>query len=146
MLYLLHEELRELFSALNVLRYVPFRMIAAVVTSLTITWLLYPWFIKVLRIKQIGQTIREDGPASHLQKEGTPTMGGTLMVVAILVSLLLWADLSNTYVLMTGIIMFGYAVLGFVDDRMKLVRRKGIKGKTKLLWQFIIAKIGRAHV
>jgi phospho-N-acetylmuramoyl-pentapeptide-transferase len=142
MFYLLHEWLREhVSSGLNVLRYVPFRAIAAVVTSLMITWLLYPWFIRVLRYRQIGQTIREDGPQDHFKKAGTPTMGGALMIVAILVSVALWADLRNVYVLMTMAITAGYAVLGFMDDWLKLVRGggRGVRGKTKLFWQFGLA-------
>jgi phospho-N-acetylmuramoyl-pentapeptide-transferase len=138
MLYLLRDYLADHISVFNVLRYVPFRIIAGIITSLVITWVLYPWFIKVLQLKQIGQTIREDGPEGHLQKAGTPTMGGTLMVIAILVSVVLWGDLSNWYVLLTCFILTGYAILGFVDDRMKLVKGKGIRGKTKLLWQFIL--------
>lgn len=138
MLYLVQDYLTDYISVFNVLKYVPFRIIAGIVTSLVITWVLYPWFIKVLQLKQIGQTIRSDGPERHLQKAGTPTMGGTLMVIAILVSILLWGDLSNWYVLMTCFILLSYAVLGFVDDRLKLTRKKGIKAKTKLLWQFIL--------
>ena len=141
MLFVLREYLQDYVSALNVLRYVPFRVVASIVTGLMITWILYPWFIKVLQMKQIGQTIREDGPQSHLEKAGTPTMGGTLMVIAILSAILLWADLTNIYVLMTAFIMLGYAILGFVDDRMKLMRGggKGVRGKTKLLWQFLLS-------
>jgi phospho-N-acetylmuramoyl-pentapeptide-transferase len=141
MLYLLQENLRDYLGALNVLRYIPFRLIASVVTGLAITWLLYPWFIKVLQLKQIGQTIRNDGPESHFSKAGTPTMGGTLMMIAVLVSIALWSDLSNIYVLLTSFIIAGYAILGFVDDRLKLVRGggKGISGKTKLFWQFLLS-------
>ncbi len=141
MLYWLQDVLRDYLGALNVLRYIPFRLIAAVVTGLSITWVLYPWFIKVLQLKQIGQTIREDGPQSHLSKAGTPTMGGTLMMIAVLVSIALWADLTNVYVLLTSFIVAGYATLGFIDDRMKLMRggAKGIRGKTKLFWQFVIS-------
>lgn len=141
MLYLLHEYLIEYVSAFNVLRYVPFRIIASIVTSLVITWVLYPWFIKVLQLKQIGETVRDDGPETHAQKAGTPTMGGTLMIVAIMVSVLLWGDLTNPYVLLTCFVMLSYAVLGFIDDRLKLVSRKGLRGRTKLVWQFVIVFI-----
>jgi len=139
MLFLLYENLREYFSALNVVRYVSFRVIAAMVTSLLITWLLYPWLIKALRTKQIGETIRTDGPEQHRKKSGTPTMGGALMVVAIFVSLVLWGDLQNIYVVLTCITMVAFAAIGFVDDRMKLMRRKGMRGKVKLGLQFVVA-------
>jgi phospho-N-acetylmuramoyl-pentapeptide-transferase len=139
MLFLLYESLREQVSALNVLRYVPFRVIAAMVTSLLITWMLYPWLIRSLRVKQIGETIRTDGPAGHKVKGGTPTMGGALMVAAIFVSVALWGDVQSPYVGLTCITMLAFAVIGFIDDRMKLMRKKGMRGKVKLLCQFAVA-------
>ena len=139
MLFQLQESLRELFGPFNVLRYVPFRLIAAAVTSLAITWLLYPWLIRTLQERQVGEKIRDDGPQGHRVKAGTPTMGGALTVVAILVSVILWGDLSNFYVLFTCMIMLGFAALGFVDDRRKLTGRRGLRGKVKLAWQFVIA-------
>ena len=135
----LQEILRDYFGPFNVLRYVPFRAILAIITGLVITWFLYPWLIRRLQALQIGQTIREDGPERHRAKSGTPTMGGLLIVIAVLSSLVLWGELRNPYVLLTAGIILGYTVLGFVDDWMKIVRKKGIRGKTKLLWQFIIA-------
>lgn len=139
MLYWLQETLRDFYGPFNVLRYLPVRIIAAILTSLLATWLLYPWFIRMLQIKQIGQVVRTDGPERHLSKSGTPTMGGTLMIVTVLVSVLLWGDLRSPYVWMTLIVMLGYAVLGFMDDYFKITRKKGVKGKTKLFWQFLIS-------
>ncbi len=139
MLYWLQETLRDYYGPLNVLRYLPFRIIASIFTSLIATWLLYPWFIRMLQIKQIGQVVRTDGPERHLSKSGTPTMGGTLMIVTVMVSVMLWGDLSSPYVWLTLIVMLGYAVLGFMDDYFKITRKKGVRGKTKLFWQFLIA-------
>lgn len=143
MLFLLYEYLTKIFGPLNVVRYIPFRVIAGVVTALAITWGLYPWFIATLRARQVGQTIREDGPQTHLGKEGTPTMGGALMVVAILVSVVLWGDLTSPYVGLTCAILACYGALGFADDWMKMIRGKGkgLRAKTKLAWQFAVAFI-----
>ncbi len=139
MLFWLQEILRDYYTPINVLRYLPFRIIASVFTSLVATWLLYPWFIRMLQIKQIGQVVRTDGPERHLSKSGTPTMGGTLMIVTVLVSVLLWGDLKSPYIWLTLIIMLAYAILGFMDDYFKITRKKGVRGKTKLFWQFLVS-------
>ena len=138
MFYVFFEQLKDLFGPFNVLRYVSFRVVAATTTALIITWLLYPWLIKRLQRLQIGEVIREDGPQSHHKKAGTPTMGGTLMVVSILSSVLLWGDLTNVYVLMTMGLTLAFAAIGFVDDSAKLTKGKGIRGKTKLGLQLLI--------
>jgi len=137
MLFPFYEHLRDLFGPLNILRYVPFRVIAAVVTALIITWGLFPWFIRRLKERSVGQTIREELP-EHAHKGGTPTMGGALMIIAILASVLLWGDLSNMYVVLTCAIVIAFGAVGFADDWLKLSRGggKGLRGKTKLLWQF----------
>ena len=103
---------------LNVLRYVPFRVIAATITAMLICFLLSPWFIRELQKKQIGQVIRDEGmiPEAHVKKRGTPTMGGALLLLAVLGSTILWCDLRNTFVLATTAVTAGYGVIGYLDD------------------------------
>ncbi len=141
MFYVFFEQLKDIFGPFNVLRYVSFRVVASATTALVITWLLYPWLIKRLQRKQIGEVIREDGPQSHLSKAGTPTMGGTLMVMSILSSVLLWGDLTNIYVLLTMGLTLAFAAIGFVDDSMKLTRRKGLRARTKLCLQLAVTLV-----
>ena len=105
-----------------------FRAIAALATALLTCLVLYPWFIRQLQMKQIGEVVRHDGPESHLSKRGTPTMGGTLLVLAVLVSCLLWCNLRNEFVWMTLAITLIYAGVGFVDDYMKLHGKDGKGG------------------
>jgi phospho-N-acetylmuramoyl-pentapeptide-transferase len=99
-----------------------------------------PWMIRKLSRKKIGQSIREDGPQSHFEKKGTPTMGGTLILVAIAISTLLWADLSNRYIWVILLVTLGYGVIGFVDDYRKVVKNNsdGLSAKAKLFWQSLI--------
>lgn len=127
-------------SALNVLRYTPFRAIMSVITAMMISFLLAPWFIRTLRGKQIKQVIRGDGPESHLSKSGTPTMGGALILLSCLVPTILWADVSNIFVSLTAALTAGYGLIGYVDDRLKIQGRntKGLAGRYKLLGQFSI--------
>jgi phospho-N-acetylmuramoyl-pentapeptide-transferase len=127
-------------GALNVLRYTPFRVIMAVITAMLLSFLLAPWFIRTLRGKQIRQIIRTDGPQSHLSKSGTPTMGGALILLCSLLPTILWADVSNVFVVLTAAVTVGYGIIGYVDDRMKLVGRStaGLSGRYKLLGQFVI--------
>jgi phospho-N-acetylmuramoyl-pentapeptide-transferase len=138
MLFLFYEQLTDLFGPFNVLRYTSFRVVAAACTALVISLLLYPWLIKKLQSQMIGQTIRSDGPQSHLAKAGTPTMGGALIVVAVLVSVLLWGDVTNSLVLVTMLNILTFAVIGFIDDRMKLAEgnSKGLRGKAKFLLEW----------
>ncbi|MGD9000708.1 MAG: phospho-N-acetylmuramoyl-pentapeptide-transferase [Granulosicoccaceae bacterium] len=140
MLYHLSQYLSEFYSGFNVFQYLTLRAILGVLTALTISFVIGPSMIRRLSLKQIGQTIRDDGPQSHLSKAGTPTMGGALIIVAIAVSTLLWADLSNRYiwVVLATTIMFG--VIGFVDDYIKLVRKdpKGLRAKYKYFWQSVV--------
>lgn len=127
-------------GALNVLRYTPFRAIMAVITAMMMSFLLAPWFIRTLRGKQIRQVIRADGPQSHLSKSGTPTMGGALILLSCLVPTILWADVSNVFVLLTAAVTAGYGIIGYVDDRLKIIGRNtaGLSGRYKLLGQFLI--------
>jgi phospho-N-acetylmuramoyl-pentapeptide-transferase len=127
-------------SFLNVLRYVPFRVIAATVTAMLLTFILSPWFIRELQRKQIGQVVREDGPASHRVKQGTPTMGGALILLCVLVPTILWCEPRNVFVWATTAVTAGYGVIGYLDDYLKirLKNPKGVPGRYKLLGQFLI--------
>jgi len=127
---------------LNVLRYVPFRIIAATVTSMLLCFALSPWFIRELQRKQIGQVVRDDGliPEGHVKKRGTPTMGGALLLLAVLGSTILWCDLRNTFVLAASAVTAGYGVIGYLDDYLKIRMKnsKGLPGRYKLLGQFLV--------
>ena len=138
-LYPLHEH--PALSALNVLRYVPFRALAATMTALLMTFFLYPWFIRRLQAKQIGQVIRKDGPASHLSKAGTPTMGGALILLALIGSTVLWADPRNTMVWLVAAITVLYGGIGYIDDAAKIRKQHsaGLSGRARLLLEFGIA-------
>jgi phospho-N-acetylmuramoyl-pentapeptide-transferase len=126
MLYYLLFELRNSFSALNVFRYITFRTAIAALTAMIISFALGPWLIEKMRSIKLGQFIREEGPKSHQQKAGTPTMGGILINVAILVPTLLWADLTNPYIWLILLITFAYAAIGFIDDYRKLVKKQNL--------------------
>ena len=125
---------------LNVLRYVPFRAIAATITAMLFAFLISPWFIRELQRKQIGQVIREDGPASHRIKSGTPTMGGALILLSVLVPTIMWCDPRNVFVWATTAVTAGYGVIGYLDDylKIKLKNPKGVPGRYKLLGQTLI--------
>jgi phospho-N-acetylmuramoyl-pentapeptide-transferase len=125
---------------LNVLRYVPFRTIAATVTAMLLAFALSPWFIRELQKKQIGQVIREEGPATHKVKSGTPTMGGALILLCVLVPTILWCDPHNVFVWATTAVTAGYGVIGYLDDylKIKLKNPKGVPGRYKLLGQVVI--------
>ena len=133
------------FGAFNLFRYLTFRTGGAVITALVISFVVGPSLIRWLRSRQSsGQPIREDGPASHLiKKQGTPTMGGTLILLALTLATLLWADLTNGYVWVVLLITLGFGGIGFADDYLKLTRRTsgGLSGRMKLAGQFLIAGI-----
>ncbi len=143
MLYHLLYPLHTTFSVFNVFRYITFRTIYASLTAFLICFLLGPWMIRKLAEMQVGQYIRDDGPKTHLDKAGTPTMGGTLIIVSIVVSILLWSDLTNFYVWITLFVVVGYGLVGFIDDYLMQVKKqsKGLSVRTKLVWQAIIALI-----
>ncbi len=143
MLYHLLYPLHTTFSVFNVFRYITFRTIYASLTAFLICFLLGPWMIRKLAEMQVGQYIRDDGPKTHLDKAGTPTMGGTLIILSIVVSILLWSDLANFYVWITLFVVVGYGLVGFIDDYLMQVKKqsKGLSVRTKLLWQAIIALI-----
>lgn len=143
MLYHLLYSLVEYNTFFNVFRYITFRTIYAVVTAVLICWLVGPWAIRQLRKFSIGQSIRPDGPATHLSKEGTPTMGGLLILLASVAATLLWADLTNVYVWLVLWTTLGFGAVGFLDD-LRVVRKrshKGLSGKLRLVLEFLIAGI-----
>ena len=125
---------------LNVVRYVPFRVIAATITAMLISFFVSPWFIRELQKKQIGQVVRTDGPETHMVKSGTPTMGGALILLSVLLPTILWGDLSNVFVWATTAVTVGYGVIGYLDDYLKIKAKnsKGVPGRYKLLGQFVI--------
>ena len=137
MLMLLAEQLIPFYSGFNVFGYITLRTILGVLTALFISFIVGPIMIRRLSILQIGQHIRTDGPQSHLSKAGTPTMGGALILVAIAVSTLLWADLRNFYVWLVLLVTLAFGLIGWVDDYKKLVLRnsKGLSAKAKYSWQ-----------
>jgi phospho-N-acetylmuramoyl-pentapeptide-transferase len=141
MLYYLLYALHDKFSLFNVFRYITFRAILAVLTALLLSFLSGPWVIRKLQQLQVKQYIREDGPSKHLEKEGTPTMGGTLILFSIVVSVLLWADLSNFFIWISLMVLLGFGAIGFGDDYLKLTRKnsKGLKMKEKILLQLLVA-------
>jgi phospho-N-acetylmuramoyl-pentapeptide-transferase len=129
------------FSPLNVFKYLTFRSAYAAVTALLIAFLLGPWLIEKLRVLKFGQSIRTDGPESHLAKSGTPTMGGILIIVAVVVAVLLWADLRNVYMWISlgALVLFG--LIGFLDDWLKIKYRSsdGIPAWVKFWAQVVVA-------
>jgi phospho-N-acetylmuramoyl-pentapeptide-transferase len=119
---------------------VPFRTIASTLTAMVLAFVLAPWFIRELQRKQIGQVVRDDGPAAHKLKSGTPTMGGALILLCVLVPTVLWCDPRNVFVWATTAVTAGYGVIGYLDDYLKIKLRnpKGVPGRYKLLGQFVI--------
>ncbi|MGB1110490.1 MAG: phospho-N-acetylmuramoyl-pentapeptide-transferase [Gammaproteobacteria bacterium] len=145
MLYHLSVYLSDHFSIFNAFQYSTFRAIMGVLTALFISFMVGPKMIRSLSSKQIGQQIRDDGPESHFSKAGTPTMGGALILVAVGVATLLWADLSNRYVWITLIVTMLFGAVGWVDDYRKVVHKnsKGLSAREKYFWQSVVA-IGAA--
>lgn len=143
MLYHLLYPLHITFSVFNVFRYITFRTIYASLTAFFICFLLGPWMIRKLADMQVGQYIRDDGPKSHFDKAGTPTMGGTLIILSLTAAILLWSDLTNYYVWIVLFVIIGYGAIGFVDDYLMQVKKqsKGLTVRNKLLLQGIIALI-----
>ena len=125
----------------NVFNYITLRAVLATITALVISFVLGPWVIRKLTEMKVGQAVRNDGPQTHLVKAGTPTMGGTLILLAIAITTLLWADLSNRYVWVTLAVTMATGVIGFIDDYKKVALKnpKGLSAKQKLLWQSVIA-------
>jgi phospho-N-acetylmuramoyl-pentapeptide-transferase len=139
--YLLYHVLQRYFSPLNVFRYITVRTVYASLTAMFLAFVFGPWLIRRLREMQIGQYIREEGPQAHQKKAGTPTMGGVLIVLSTAIPSLLWADLTNPFILLSLFALFGFAAIGFVDDYAKVSKQRnlGLSGKTKLSLQFLVS-------
>lgn len=140
MLFALFQLLGQEVRAFNVFTYITLRAVLATLTALVISFLVGPTMIRKLTAYKIGQSVRDDGPQTHLPKAGTPTMGGALMLVAIAVATLLWADLTNRYVWVVLLTTLGFGIIGWIDDYRKVVHRnpKGLSAKAKYFWQSII--------
>jgi len=143
MFYLLYQAFHEHFRILNLFRYITFRTAYASLTALFLALVLGPWLIRKLREFQIGQFIREDGPQSHHAKAGTPTMGGVLIVLCIVLPTLLWADLRNLFVWLVIAVTLAFAAIGFWDDYQKVRHRNnlGLTARTKILLQILVSFI-----
>ena len=139
MLLYLTQKLTALEGAFRLFNYLTLRAILAALTALVISFLIGPWMIRRLSYNQIGQRVRDDGPKSHLPKAGTPTMGGTLILVAIGASTLLWADLRNRFVWITLGVTLAFGLIGFWDDYLKLVvgNSRGLIARYKYFWQSV---------
>jgi phospho-N-acetylmuramoyl-pentapeptide-transferase len=139
--WLLYQRLFAHFPPFRIFRYVTFRTAFASLTALFMGMIIGPAIIKQLRDFQIGQYIREEGPKGHQKKAGTPTMGGVLITIAIIVPTLLWADLSNTYIWLAIFSTIAFGAIGFADDYIKVVRKRnlGLTGRMKLVLQFLAA-------
>jgi phospho-N-acetylmuramoyl-pentapeptide-transferase len=135
--WLLYQKLYPFFHPFRIFRYLTFRTAFASLTALLIAMFIGPWVIQKLREFQIGQFIREDGPQSHLKKSGTPTMGGVLIVIAILLPTVLWSDPSDPFVWVVVFSTLAFAAIGFADDYIKVVQRRslGLTPRAKLFWQ-----------
>lgn len=140
MLYHLFDSLAQDYSFLNVFRYLTFRAILGVLTALVISFWIGPGMIRRLGYRQMKQVVRHDGPESHLQKAGTPTMGGALLLVAIGIATLLWSDLTNRFVWVVLLTTFGFGAIGWVDDYKKIINKdpRGIGAKNKFFWQSVV--------
>src|SRR5579884_3402928 len=144
MLYwLFYEKLYHVFTPFRVFQYATFRTAFASLTALFLCILPGPWLIERLKMFQIGQYIREDGPKSHMKKAGTPTMGGLLIVISIVVPTLLWANLRNLYVWIAIFSLVAFGAIGFIDDYAKTRRKQnlGLTARGKILLQLLVAAI-----
>jgi phospho-N-acetylmuramoyl-pentapeptide-transferase len=140
MLLWLAHYLEHYWRFFHVFQYVTMRCILAALTALIISLFLGPKVINWLTRYQIGQTVRSDGPAGHFVKAGTPTMGGVLILVAIVISVLLWSDLINKYIWITLLVVSGFGLVGWVDDYRKLIRKNsiGLRSRWKFFWQSVV--------
>jgi len=138
--WLLYEKLFPFFHPFRIFRYLTFRTAFASLTAMLIALFIGPWVIQKLREFQIGQYVREDGPQSHLKKTGTPTMGGILICIAILLPTVLWSDLSNPFIWITVFSTMAFGAIGFADDYIKVIHRRslGLTARAKLLWQGLV--------
>jgi phospho-N-acetylmuramoyl-pentapeptide-transferase len=148
MLLALTQWLAQDVRAFNVFQYITLRAVLATLTALAISLLAGPLVIRKLSAYKIGQAVRDDGPQSHLTKAGTPTMGGALVLLSILITTLLWADLSNRFVWIVLVVTFGFGAIGWVDDYRKVVKNnpKGLSPKAKFFWQSLIGLVAATYL
>ena len=134
--------------AFSVFNYITLRAVLACLTALAISLVAGPLVIRKLAAYKIGQSVRDDGPRSHLTKAGTPTMGGALVLIAVLITTLLWADLTNRFVWVVLVVTFGFGAIGWVDDYRKVVRRnpKGLSPRVKFLLQSLLGLIAAVYL
>jgi len=146
--HLLYGALASDVGWLRVFRYPSMRILCAAITALLLSFLIGPWFIERLKSRQIGETIREDGPATHKKKAGTPTMGGSLILFCLAVSTLLWCDLRSSLVWLALSVTIAFGAIGFADDYEKVAKKnkKGISGKLRLLLEFSVAGGAMAYL
>jgi len=132
----------------NVFGYITLRAVLATMTALVISFLVGPRMIRKLTQYNIGQSVRDDGPQSHLIKAGTPTMGGALILVSIIITTLLWADLRNRFVWVVLLVMAGFGAIGWIDDYRKVVHRnpRGLSARQKILWQSLIGLVAAVYL
>ncbi|MEJ2685823.1 MAG: phospho-N-acetylmuramoyl-pentapeptide-transferase, partial [Gammaproteobacteria bacterium] len=140
MLLFLAEYLTKYYSGFNVFQYLTLRAILGVLTALVISFIVGPFMIRRLSQYQIGQQVRSDGPQTHLTKAGTPTMGGALILVAIVITTLLWADLRDRYIWVVLLVTLLFGIIGWIDDYRKLAKHnsKGLSARTKYTWQSMV--------
>jgi len=148
MLLALTQWLAQDVRAFNVFQYITLRAVLATLTALAISLLAGPLVIRKLATYKIGQAVRDDGPQSHLTKAGTPTMGGALVLLSILITTLLWGDLSNRFVWVVLVVTFGFGAIGWVDDYRKVVKNnpKGLSPKAKFFWQSLIGLVAAVYL
>jgi phospho-N-acetylmuramoyl-pentapeptide-transferase len=142
-LYYLFDRLAQDYSFFNVFRYLTFRAILSVISALVISWWIGPIVIRRLVDRQLGQTVRKDGPQTHLAKAGTPTMGGAMILIAVFVATFAWADLRNRFVWVVLFVTLAFGAIGWVDDYKKVINKdpKGIGAKQKYFWQSVAGLI-----
>jgi phospho-N-acetylmuramoyl-pentapeptide-transferase len=139
MLYYFLYPLAKYHTFFNVFQYITFRTIYAVVTALLLSFIIGPFIIRKLRNMKVGEVVRRDGPETHLVKEGTPTMGGALILLVVLFSVALWTNFSNPYIWVMAFVTAGMGLIGFVDDYRKVIKRKdGLRASTKFALQLIV--------
>lgn len=148
MLYWLATTFGKDIPGLSALQYLTLRSVLATATAMAIALIIGPRMIRWLLAMKIGQSVRSDGPQSHLQKQGTPTMGGAMVLLAIAISTLLWADLTNRFIWVVLFVMIGFGAIGWVDDYRKVVYKnpKGMSAKEKLFWQALIGLMASVYL
>src|SRR6266446_7219238 len=148
MLLALAQLLGQEVRAFNVFSYITLRAVMAALTALAISFVVGPVMIRKLTAMKIGQAVRDDGPQTHLVKAGTPTMGGALILIAVGITTLLWADLSNRFVWVVLLVTLGFGAIGWIDDYRKVVHRnpKGLSVRAKLFWQSVIGLVAALYL